>query len=527
MQSPRESLADHRNRLINVSRDLLGTSRLLIASNRGPVEYAVAENGTLTPHRGRGGLVTGLTAVSQFCKIAWIASAMGEGDRRAAQVAEGPTVASPVPGQNIDVRFVITPRNTYHKYYNVISNPLLWFLQHYMWNSPYTPNIDAGTYDAWHNGYVAVNRAFGEALVEEMRGDQASRIAMIQDYQLYLVAKVVREQVPDAILQHFIHIPWPSPSYWQLLPSVMRTEICEGLCANDIVGFQTVSSARAFLSTVESFLTGAEVDWKAGAVSHKGHVTFARTYPISIDVAGLRRTAGSVRVREHVERLLANKRQRNIVRIDRVDPSKNIVRGFRAYDLLLEAHPELHGEVRFLAFLNPSRTRVREYQRYTQEITAQVEAINEKYGRPDWQPIEMFMENNYLQSVAGMRIYDVLLVNAVVDGMNLVAKEGPIVNERDGVLILSEGTGAYEQLKDGVLCVTPTDLEGTMKAMYEALTMPVEERTRRATFLRQQVEAEDITMWLFRQFDDLLAVKNEGYPRDYVGDLQPREPQLP
>ncbi len=523
MPSPQTAYSEHRTRLIEVCRGLLQDKRLLVASNRGPVEYSISPEGGLTPNRGHGGLVTGLSSVSQFCKITWIASAMGEADRRAAQLAGDSLTESPLPGQNIAVRFVVCPRNTYHKYYNVFSNPLLWFLQHQMWNSPYTPNVDASTYDAWHNGYVAVNRAFADAVVAEMRREGSSHIAMLHDYQLYLVAKAVRENIEDALLLHFVHIPWPATTCWRLLPAEMRQGILAGLCANDIVGFQTKRSARDFLYTVEAFLPGAEVDPATQSIRYEGRTTRVQAYPISVDVAGLRRSAGSVRVREYQERIQAITLDHTIVRVDRIDPSRNIIRGFRAYDLLLERHPELHGKVKFLAYLTPSRTRVREYQRYAEELTTLVNAINAKYGQEKWQPVELFTENNYLQALAALRLYDVLLVNAVVDGMNLVAKEGPLVNIRDGVLILSEGTGAYEQLHEGALGVAPTDLEGMAQALHQALIMGPDERKMRAELLRSIVEEEDITMWLYRQFADLQALAEAAHQPAPPAEPQPLE----
>jgi trehalose 6-phosphate synthase len=183
-----------------------------------------------------------------------------------------------------------------------------------------------------------------------------------------------------------------------------------------------------------------------------------------------------------------------------------VVRGFKAYELLLERHPDIRGKVTFFAFLAPSRTRVRQYQRYAKDVDDQVQLVNSQYGTESWTPIHTFYENNYTQAVAGLRLYDVLLVNPVIDGMNLVAKEGPIVNTKNGTVILSESVGAYDQLKRGVLAVSPTDIEGTAQAMYKALTMTQQEREQRATLLRETIEREDITNWLETQFRDLKAI---------------------
>ncbi|MHB1415566.1 MAG: alpha,alpha-trehalose-phosphate synthase (UDP-forming) [Chloroflexota bacterium] len=525
MTSPYESPVDSRTGLIEACRDLVGEARLVVASNRGPVEYSVGPDGVLAPHRGRGGLVTAFTHISQFTKITWVASAMGDGDRRAAQMATGSRLTSPLRSSNMDVRFVVSPRSSYHKYYNVFSNPLLWFLQHQMWNAPYTPNIDASTYDAWENGYVTINRLFADAVSEELRKGDAGRVAIVHDYQLYLVGKMVREMVPDALLFHLVHTPWPSICFWRLLPAEMRRAICEGLCANDLVGFQTTCSANNFLHTVQMVIEEATVDYSRLTVTHGGHQTAVRVHPTSIDVPGLRRTANSARVREHYDRLEQScQGVQVIVRVDRIDPSRNILRGFRAYDRLLDQHPELVGKVKFLAFLSPSRTRVREYQRYTEELSGLVQTINERYGGDGWRPLDLYTENNYLQAVAGLLLYDVLLVNPIVDGMNLAAKEGPVINLRDGALLLSDGTGAYEELRDASLVVAPTDLEATAQAFYQALTMNPEERRRRAGELRSRIEREDMIAWLRRQFSDLREVSRA--PRQQASPAGSR-PGLP
>ena len=194
---------------------------------------------------------------------------------------------------------------------------------------------------------------------------------------------------------------------------------------------------------------------------------------------------------------------KSIIRVDRAEPSKNVIRGFRAFQLLLSRYPELHGKVSFMAFLVPSRTHIRQYQRYMDDIRRIIGDINSMYGTPDWQPIRPYFENNYTQALAGMKVYDVLLINAVIDGMNLVAKEGPLVNTKDGVLILSETTGAHQQLKHGALTVSPADIEGTMQAMYQAITMSGSEKKRRATALADSIRREDISHWLVSQIEDL------------------------
>ena len=486
--------------------ELLHHQHLILASNRGPMEFHSGPDGELQARRGSGGVVTALSGLTNYVDFTWIASAMGEGDRRVVEEHGGKAVRSPLPGQRVSVRFVTAPRRVYHKYYNIICNPLLWFLQHYMWSSPYTPRVDSVVYDAWDSGYVAVNRAFADAIINEARSSDLQPLVMVHDYQLYLVPEMVRTELPNARIHLFVHIPWPASSYWALLPNMIRSAICESLCHADIVGFQAQRDVRAFLESVESFVEGADVDHRNQSITYKDQTVQVRAYPISIDVDEVRQIATSPRASDYEERLKADLGQQTIIRVDRAEPSKNVVRGFNAYDIMLDRHPELHGQVRFLAFLVPSRTHIRQYQRYIDEIDTVVRQVNDKHGTPDWQPIKVYYENNYIQAIAAMRLYDVLLVNAVIDGMNLVAKEGPVVNTRDGVLVLSEAAGAYEQLREGALPVAPADVEGTARALYQALAMSAEERRERNDAVSSSIEREDITHWLYRQLADIAAL---------------------
>lgn len=477
--------------------------QLLLVSNRGPVTYDITRDGRLRPTRGSGGVVTALEAVLGQQRLRWVACAMTEGDRRAA--ALGPD-AMPLGDTRFAPRFVVLPRDTYRKYYEVFANRVLWFLQHYLWNAPYEPRIDARMWDAWESGYIPANQAFADAVVAELAQGRGRAAVMLQDYHLYLVAASIRRRVPDVVLQHFTHIPWPEPRYWQLLPQPMRRAICEGMVANDIVGLQTERDVINFLATVVDNLPGVEVDARAGLVVYRGQRVLVRAYPISVDPARLRRLVRSAEGRRLVARLAARAGERTIVRVDRMDPSKNLVRGFQAFELLLRRRPDYRGRVRFLAFLVPTREKVPAYRRYREQVMALVEKINARYGRPGWQPIEVFYENHYLQALAGMTLYDVLLVNPVLDGMNLVAKEGPIVNERAGVLVLSEGAGAHNQLAGWALSVAPADVQGTADTLERALEMPRPEREARAAALRLAIEREDVHAWLRAQLADIAAV---------------------
>lgn len=308
-------------------------------------------------------------------------------------------------------------------------------------------------------------------------------------------------------MQQFIHIPWPDARVWYFLPGNISQAIYRGLLGNDIIGFQTQRDAHNFIEGARSMLEGAEVDFEEGEICWRGRRTQVRAYPISISVAEERRIVQSLAGRRAAAKIESHLgKKRTIMRVDRVDPTKNIVRGFQAYAQVLDEHPELLGKVKFLAFLVPSRQTLPVYQRYTAEVHKTIEEINARYGTADWQPIEAFFENDRIRALAAMRFYDVLLVNPIIDGMNLVSKEGPVVNERDGVLVLSRTAGSFEQLGKATLPASPIDVSETAQALYTALTLPVAERRRRARKARQQVETNDLNGWLTKQISDINAV---------------------
>jgi trehalose 6-phosphate synthase len=489
--------------LAGAARRLLGDRRLLIATNRGPVSFAVGADGGLRPRRGSGGLVTALSQVGRHVPVTWVAAPMSEGDRRG---IKRPSLIDDALPDEIRLRFTAVERGPYEAAYNVVANPLLWFLQHQMWELPSRPMIDAGTLRAWDAGYVPVNQAFVDAVLEQAGDDPEPRI-MLHDYHLYLAPAMIRRQRPGALVSHFTHIPWPPSSLWQVITPRIRTAIVEGLAGADLVAFQTERYAHNFLRAVESFLPGARVDHRSRrVVLADGHVAHVRHYPISIDVQATRQVARSARARRRAEQLRAGARERIIVRVDRLEPSKNILRGFAAFEALLQRYPRLRGRVTFLVFLVPSRTSLREYGDYGRQVQAAVDRINARYGHAGYRHVQLFYENDYPQAIAGLSIADVVLVNPLVDGMNLVAKEAAVVNTRDGVLVLSETAGAYDQMAGGVLPVAPADVAGTAEALARALEMPAAERGERLAGLRTGVEREDIGWWLRAQLEDLARI---------------------
>jgi trehalose 6-phosphate synthase len=371
--------------------------------------------------------------------------------------------------------------------------------------------IDHTTWQAWREGYVAVNQLFADAIVQEARSAGQPALAMLQDYHLYLAPRMVRTQMRPAerpTLLHFVHIPWPGPEYWRMLPTDMRHAILDGLCGVDLLGFQTQADALNFMRTCQAYLPRASVKYGKGRIWYRNHATHVREFPISIDVKRLRQMAQSpevAKLRNEVGKSIGDRKL--ILRVERVEPSKNIVRGFLAFEELLESHPEHLERVAFLAILVPSRLEVPEYRSYLDAVMAAVGRINARFGNSQWEPVRVLLGESYPRAVAAMQLYDVLLVNSIADGMNLVAKEGPIVNRNDGVLVLSEGTGAREELQQGALVIAPCDVYATAEALHLGLTMPVSEKKERAALLRAAIEQNDIGTWLNSQLDLVARLK--------------------
>ena len=475
--------------------------RIVIVSNRGPVTFSRSEAGERTYSRGAGGLVTALNAVSRRSDdTVWIASAQSEEDVRVSR--DGPCEV-----EDLRVAFVEHDEEAYDLMYNHLANPLLWFVQHGLYDLPYSPCHDGDTKRAWEDGYVAVNRNFADAIASTVEGEEAP-IILLHDYQLYMTPLLLRERLGEAaFISLFVHIPWPAPDQWRVLPSYVREGVLESLLSADVVAFHTNGYARSFLETASQVLD-VEYDAEKKVIYRGGREVWVRAYPISIDPAEFEELAESDEVLEQ-ETFVKDLPGKLLLRVDRTDLSKNIVRGFVAYGRMLERHPEMAQEVTFLAQLQPSRTDVPEYAAYMEAVGRTAEEVNEKYATASWRPIELFMEDNFPRSVAAYKNFDVLLVNAVRDGMNLVAKESAVVNEKNGVLVLSENAGAHEELGAHALTVNPFDLDEQADAIHEALTMPQGERRRRAETLREIVMSNTIEDWVEAQMKDIAAYRGD------------------
>jgi trehalose 6-phosphate synthase len=451
-----------------------GDRPLVLVSNRGPISFDLDDAGALTSRRGAGGLVSGIGPLVAGTDATWMAAAITDGDRVAC--ATGVVEAD---GFRVDL-LAIDPE-TYRLAYDVVSNEVLWFAHHGLWDLPREPVFDATWPEAWE-AYRAVNHAFATAVAEVAPQGAA---VLVQDYHLALVAKQLLTDRPDLASVHFSHTPFAPPVWLEALPDAAVEDLLVGMAAHRACGFHTQRWADDFLASARDL---------AGLTP----TTFVS--PLASDPDDLRASAASPECATALAALETVVGDRALIgRVDRVELSKNLLRGFLAYGDLLERYPEHRGRVVFVAGAYPSREGVPGYAAYREHIEQSVVAINERFGAPGWTPVVLDVDDDFPRSVALLRRADVLLVNPIRDGLNLVAFEGALVSDREVVLALSPEAGAWERLHPAALRVPPFDIAGTADVLHQALTMPAAERTRRFTLLRELAEARTPKDWLADQ----------------------------
>ncbi|MFJ8094618.1 alpha,alpha-trehalose-phosphate synthase (UDP-forming) [Streptomyces griseofuscus] len=464
-------------------------AEVLVASNRGPVSYETGEDGSLRAKRGGGGLVSGLSAIGPETNAVWVCAALGDGDRAAVRRAEGGLLPEADTGGQ-RVRMLDIDPEVFAAAYNGIANSVLWFVHHMLYQTPLEPVFDAEFRRQWA-AYEAYNRAFAKALAEEA-GEGAA--VLIQDYHLALAPRMLRRLRPDLRIGHFSHTPWAPAEYFRLLPDDIAAELLTGILGADRAAFLTRRWADAFTECCHAVLgPGIPAGTRIGVHGLGADADFLRERSHRPDVAermaALRAEIGEGR--------------RTIVRVDRTELSKNIVRGLLAYRQLLDEHPEWREKVVHVAFAYPSRQDLAVYREYTAEVQRVAEEINSAYGTPGWVPVVLHVKDDFARSLAAYRLADVALVNPIRDGMNLVAKEVPVVSDEGCALVLSREAGAHEEMGEDALTVNPYDITGTAETLHTALTMPAEERAERSKRLAAAGTALPPARWFLDQLHAL------------------------
>ena len=480
-----------------------GKATVLLASNRGPVTFAIGDDGALTAKRGGGGLVSGLSSIEvpdAEGEQVWVCAALSEGDRIATRSAPGGRLdRAGLVDASTAVRMLEIEAGTFHRAYNAVANSTLWFIHHMLYATANTPSFDGHFNQEWES-FVSYNASFAQALAEEAA---PSARVLIQDYHLCLVPKMLRDLRPDLRIAHFSHTPWSPPDYFSILPDRIANAVLEGMLGADRLGFLTDRWAVAFLDCCARQLPTANVNHKGMRVAFKGHPTYIASYSLGVDAPSLVERATQPDVEHRLAALKASVGDRQvIVRVDRTELSKNIVRGLAAYADLLRRYPEWQERVVHIAFAYPSRHDLPEYREYTATVLRTAKEIEDEFGRPGWEPLILHVEDDFARSLAAYRLADVALVNPIRDGMNLVAKEVPIVATATGgacTLVLSNEAGAYAELGQHSLVVNPYDVTGTADALHEALSMDLVTRQAHCERLAEIGGALPPQLWFTRQ----------------------------
>ncbi|WP_329133050.1 trehalose-6-phosphate synthase [Streptomyces sp. NBC_01476] len=463
---------------------------ILVASNRGPVSYTLTENGELTSRRGGGGLVSGLSAIGPDAGAVWVCAALSDGDRAAVSrgVAEDGS------------RMIAVDPPVFEAAYNGIANSVLWFVHHMLYQTPLEPVFDEDFRTQW-DAYRAYNAAFADALAEEAAEGAA---VLVQDYHLSLVPAMLRARRPDLRVGHFSHTPWAPPDYFRLLPDDIAEELLAGILGADRAAFLTRRWADAFAAACVAVL-GATLSPDGLEVTWRGRTTRLGVHGLGADGDFLRERAGRPDVAAQMEGLRAETGadRKLIVRVDRTELSKNIVRGLLAYRQLLAEHPEWRERVVHVAFAYPSRQDLEIYRDYTAEVSRVATEINAEFGTLSWTPVLLKVDDDFPRSLAAYRLADVALVNPIRDGMNLVAKEVPVVSDNGVALVLSREAGAFAELADDAITVNPYDIRATAAALLEGLTLAPEERADRTKRLAEAATALPPSKWFLDQLEAL------------------------
>jgi len=453
---------------------------LVIVSNRGPLSFSIGDDGHAVARRGGGGLVSTLGPVVAGARATWVAAAITDADRQASG-------AGVVEAEGFRLRSLAIEAEAYRQFYDVIANSTLWFMHHHLFDLARRPHIDHRWRTSW-SAFVDVNRTFAEAVADEA-ADGAT--VVVHDYQLPLVGAGLAELRPDLRTCHFHHTPFADPDALAVLPDDVAATLVAGMAAHGACGFHSARWARSFEASCRAVL---------------GRVPTTFVSPAAVGVDDLRAVATGEECRAEAETLreLVGDR-RVIVRVDRIEPSKNVLRGFRAFEELLVVRPEWRERVVFHACIYPSRETLPDYLAYRAEVETLVARINTTWSTPDWTPILLDTSDVFARSLAALGCYDVLLVNPVRDGLNLVALEGSVINRTDGVLVLSREAGVFDQLGEDALAVNPFDIAATAEALHQALTMDGSERSARAGRLRSTAERRRPREWLADQVDHARA----------------------
>ena len=501
-QNQSESSSEAVEQILAVSKRLTSSRNLVIAANRGPLSFTEDHTDELMPKLDSSygsELFVSLTDVP----ITWIAGAVGASDRRAANElsTSDNVIKSDVLPSDWSVRFVSPPRRVHHKFYNIICNPLLWFLVHGSWSPTFTPNIGFQEHDAWERGYRSVNEMFADQVMASCQDDGLALIS--RGYQLMLVPGMVRDREPDGLIQHSFDTPWPWPDELGMLPPDWRQEILTSLLCADAISFPSISDINAFISCVTAFVPHSEprTSGLTATIEYGGRTVRLSVSTPSIRTEQITDVTKFDSTKRYVETLSAGESIHTFVTVDRAEPHKNIVRSINAFGELLSRNHDLVGEARFLLFLTSGPAHISAYKRLSDEIRRAARRVNEKAVGDS--PVRIYEENNFYRSVAALSIYDTLVSVPVIDRNPRSVYDGSVINTRNGGMILSDTGGAAELLSENVSTVGYTDIAAMADAMGAAIEQSSPTRRQNGDQIRTNVSEIDSSDAILRVLMEL------------------------
>jgi alpha,alpha-trehalose-phosphate synthase [UDP-forming]/trehalose-phosphatase len=465
---------------------------LIIVSNREP--YIHKKTGQhIKVEAPAGGLTASIDEVMRTIGGTWVAWGSGTADRET--VDDKDHVYVPPKHPSYVLKRVWLEEEEINNFYHGYSNHVLWPLCHISLDRVYFRK------KYWYD-YIRSNEKFAKAVLEEV---SPRSVVWIHDYHLCIVPKILREKYPELAISHFWHIPWPNYSVFRICPQ--SKEILESLLKNNIIGFQLPLFSRNFMECVKESIEQADVDFKNSTITHKGHTTRVKDFPISVDFDKFNELAQSLKT---INTMQLFKQRYHLTKkyigigVDRLEYTKGLIKRLQAIDLFFERYPKFIERFTFIQIAVPTRMK-EPYVSYKASVEGLVRKINRKYARGNWNPIiYRDIKAEHKDLVVFYRLADVAVISSIYDGMNLVAKEFVASRiDRKGVLLLSEFAGAAEEL-EGAILVNPYDIEEFSDGIKTVLELPARDKASRMKTLRRQVKDKDIYNWICDILKDMV-----------------------
>lgn len=478
--------------LSEIYKNLLEGRKLIVALNSQPYTHYKTHSG-IQVKRGSGGAQHLMDYIMKKTGGTMIALSSGNADKSVGD--KNNKIKVPPGKEEYTLKRIFLNKKEFDEYYNGFANQMLWPLCHMSFVKPLFEK-------RWFNSYKKVNERFADEILDEAKDDET--FVWVNDYQLCLLPKFLKERNKNIKVGMFWHIPWPIKELFSLCP--WSEEILEGLLASDFIGFHQENYVNNFVNTATSELK-IDILPHDHAIYHKQHITKIDFLPAGIDYGEIHSYISKIKADEDaVKADFDIDYEQLIIGIDRVDHTKGLLERIHILDIFFEMYPQFIGKVVHLLIGSPSRQFIPSYKDLTIQLTKEVENLNWKYGEGSWNPV--YFVNNTVQPHKVYQYYncaDVCIVSSLDDGMNLVAKEYPIcAKDYKGALVLSKYTGASKQLTPAFQ-INPFNVTDSAEKLFQALTLSSGEKVKRNTEMKKILQSYDLNKWTKEFFTKTLS----------------------